>query len=69
MTYDVEHTFYNVQTAGFVDGDATVHNHATVVSQTANADGNYTNPPVAMRAAITAHTSGTLTLRIVSAGH
>jgi hypothetical protein len=65
MTYAVQHTFDNIQATGFVEDDATVYTHDTITGETTNQDGNYTNPPVAMRAAITAHTSGTLTTRIV----
>ena len=48
--------------------EATVHAHDTVTGKTANFDGNYTNPPVAIRLAISAFTSGSITLRIVQSG-
>ena len=59
-TAGVEHTFNN--------DDATIHVHDTMTAKTANFDGNYTNPPVAIRLAISAFTSGSITLRIVQSG-
>lgn len=67
-TYTVQHTFNDVQITGFVEDDATVFNHDSVAAKTANEDGNYINPPVACRLAITAHTSGDAILRIVEGG-
>ena len=66
LTYTVEHTFNDVQVDGFVEDDATTHNHESLVTQTASADGNYTNPATAFRLALTAHTSGTATIRSAS---
>lgn len=67
MTYAIEHTFDNIQATGFAENDATVHVHDTLTAETTNQDGNYAAPPVAMRADISAFTSGTLTTRIVQA--
>jgi hypothetical protein len=64
----VQHTFNNVLSEGFREIDATVYTHDSMHSKTANFDGNYTNPPVACRLAITAYTSGSISLRIVQAG-
>ena len=64
----VQHTFNNVLAQGFVEDDATVHTHDTITGKTANFDGNYTSPPVACRLALTAFTSGSVTLRIVQSG-
>jgi hypothetical protein len=52
-----------------VEADATVYNHDSLAAQSANADGNYAAPPVACRLAITAHTSGSVTLNIIQASH
>ncbi len=68
LTYDVEHTFNDVLASTFVEGDGTVFNHDTLNGQTANADGNYTNPPIAIRLALTAHTSGSANLRVIQVG-
>jgi|TARA_Y100000310_G_scaffold74364_2_gene70566 hypothetical protein len=68
-TWDVEHTFDDVLVKGFVEADATVYNHDSLAAQSANADGNYAAPPVACRLAITAHTSGSVTLNIIQASH
>lgn len=67
-TWTVQHTFDNVMVPGFVEDDATVFNHDSLAAKSANEDGNYTNPPVAVRMAVTAHTSGTVTLHVVHAG-
>jgi len=69
LTYAVQHTFNNVLASTFTDEtSATVHTHDTISGQTGTSDGNYTNPPVACRLALTAHTSGTANLRIVQSG-
>jgi hypothetical protein len=67
-TAGVEHTFNNVLAQGFLEDDATIYAHGTVTAKTANFDGNYTNPPAAIRLAISAFTSGSITLRIVQSG-
>ena len=67
-TYAVQHTFDNVLASGFVEDSATVYTNTTVTGETTNQDGNYTNPPVALRLAITAHTSGTVSIKIVGGG-
>lgn len=69
LTYDVEHTFSDVLASGFTETSAVVFNHDSVVGQTIAADGNYTNPPMAMRLAVTAHTSGSANLRIIQTGN
>jgi len=68
LTYTVQHTFNNVLATGFIEDDATVYNNASVAGETTNQDGNYTNPPTAIRLAVTAYTSGSATIRIVSGG-
>jgi len=68
LTYAVQHTFNDIQVTGFVEDDATVYTHETLNGLTSNADGNYTNPPIAVRFAITAHTSGSAILSIIQAG-
>ncbi len=68
LTCAVQHTFNNVLTDGFREIDATVHTHDTITGKSADFDGNYTNPPVACRLAVTAFTSGSAILRIVQSG-
>lgn len=68
MTYEVQHTFDDLFTDGLVEGVPVVFQHDTLNAETTNQDGNYTNPPVATRSAITAHTSGTLTFNIIQSG-
>lgn len=67
-TYAVQHTFNNVLATGFVEADATAYTHSTLTGETSKQDGNYTNPPTACRLAITAHTSGTVTMIVVHGG-
>lgn len=68
LTYAVQHTFHDIMGEGYVEGDETVFTHDTLTGKSADADGNYTNPPRAIRAAITAFTSGSLIFHIVQAG-
>ncbi len=68
LTYTVQHTFDDVQAAGFVEASANTFNNDTVAAETTAQDGNYTTPPTAIRLAITAHTAGSATLRIVPNG-
>jgi hypothetical protein len=66
-TYAVQHTFNDVFVLGFVEDDAVAITHSTLTGETTNQDGNYTNPPAAMRLALTAFTSGTVTMRVIQA--
>lgn len=66
-TAAIEHTFQNVLTTGFLEGDATVYVHDSITGKSADFDGNYTNPPVACRLAVTAYTSGSIAVHIVQA--
>ena len=68
LTYTVQHTFHNIQASGFAEDDATSFDHSDVATKTANADGNYSNPPTAMRLAITVHSSGSANIRIIQVG-
>lgn len=61
VTYDIEHTFDNVLEPGTVP---TAFKHASLVSQTANKDGNYAFPIMAIRINNTAGT-GTTTATIL----
>ena len=68
LTYAVQHTFDNVFVKGFSEEDATKHTHDTITGKTASFDGNYTNPPAAMRLQLTAHTAGGAIATVVCAG-
>lgn len=68
LTYAVQHTFNNLFVDGFLEDDAAVYTNATVTGETTNQYGNYTNPPSAVRLAITAHTAGSATMRVISGG-
>lgn len=68
LTYTVQHTFDDVQASDFLEYTANTFNNDTVAGETTAQDGNYTNPPTAIRLAITAHTAGSVTLRIVPNG-
>jgi len=65
FTYALQHTFSDVQAAGFQEDDANVFVHATVTGETTSQDGSYSTPITAVRAAITSFVSGTLTIDIV----
>ena len=67
ITYTVQHTFDNPLDPAFNPSTATWYNHAYVVNQTVNADGNYAYPVQAVRLNITAGI-GTGTLTLIQAG-
>tara|TARA_R110000782_G_scaffold46221_1_gene102272 strand:- start:70 stop:1014 length:945 start_codon:yes stop_codon:yes gene_type:complete len=67
-TYAMQHTFSNVMATGFVESDAVVFTHDSISAKTANFDGNYTNPPIACRLAITTAGTGPVTATIVRGG-
>jgi len=68
LTWTLQHTFDNVQASDFVESTAIAHNHDTMVGQTADLDGNYTNPVIAVRLDLTAHTSGSTVLSVIQTG-
>lgn len=65
LTYKVQHTFDDVF-------DSTVtptwFDHATLTGKTVDADGSYTAPVTGIRLNVTAHTTGSATLTIISQG-
>lgn len=61
-TTDVEHTFDDIYDSSVTP---TAFKHSTLVSKTANADGNYAFPIRAVRLNVTAYTSGSATLTIL----
>lgn len=63
VTYKIEHTFDDVDGTGTI----TPFDHATIVGQTTNKDGNYAFPVRAIRLNVTAG-SGTVTLTAIQAG-
>lgn len=68
LTYKVQHTFDDVFAQGFVAANATWYDHATLVNKTASSDGNYAYPVVAIRLNVTAYTSGSAVMTVLSAG-
>lgn len=68
MTYTVQHTFDDISASTFIESAALTHNHDSLVGLTASGDGNYTNPPVAIRLDITAFTAGGVTFSIIQGG-
>lgn len=72
LTYKVQHTF-DVLGDG-TNGTTTIANatwfdHPTVVSKSANQDGNYAYPIYALRLNVTAWSAGTATLTVISASY
>ena len=68
LTYEVQHTWTNILAQTYTAGDETVFQHDTINAKTADFDGNYANPPVATRLAITAFTSGSVTMNVTQSG-
>jgi hypothetical protein len=67
-TYSVQHTFDDVYSSTFDEDAANQLTHASLVGQTADADGTYISPVAAVRLALTAHTSGNAVFTVLQAG-
>lgn len=67
-TYSVQHTFDDVFAAGFNPATAKWYDHATLVAQTTDKDGNYFAFPVAIRLNVTAIAGATVTMTLVAGG-
>lgn len=65
-TYKVQHTFDDPFDPNFVPASAKWYDHPTMSGST-DLDGNYSNPPRAIRLNVSAST-GTVTLTVVQAG-
>lgn len=65
LTYTVEATNDDVQAADFDASTADWYDHDTLVDQTASAVGNIEYSPTGIRSNVTAHTTGSATLKIV----
>jgi hypothetical protein len=66
-TYSVQHSFDNPFSVGYNPATAVWFNHPDVDAQTANADGNYAFPVLAIRLNVTAGT-GSVQLNMIQAG-
>jgi len=66
LTYGVQHTFDNV--FNVAEDVATAIDHVDISTETTSMDGNYTNPPFAVRLQVEVYTSGTASLNIIQAG-
>jgi hypothetical protein len=63
MTYAIQHTFDDIQAAGFMEDDADTFVHATLTAETTAQDGSYSTPIRAFRVSITGY-SGSESLTI-----
>lgn len=68
LTYSVQHTFADVQAAGFSAATAVWYDNATLTAKTTSSDGNYAYPVTAVRLNVTAFTSGSATMTVIQAG-
>lgn len=66
--YTVQHTFANPWSQNLNTVSAVWYSHATLVSGTSNADGNYAFPPRAIRLLLSSAAAATATLTIQQAG-
>lgn len=64
LTYKIQHTFDPIFSPDYT-GTATWFDHSTVTGKTANQDGNYAFPIMAMRLNVTAYTSGNVTVTVL----
>lgn len=67
VSYTIQHTFDDVFATNFNPATATWFPHEDLVTETANQDGNYAFPIVAMRVNV-ASSNGTVTLKAIQAG-
>jgi hypothetical protein len=67
VNYTVQHTFDDVWASGYSAGSGTWFNHASLASQSGNADGNYAFPVTAVRLTVNSG-SGIATMTIIQAG-
>ena len=68
LTYAAQATYEDMHSTGSGESDVTAYTHPTVTGETTAVSGVYTSPPWAMRVAITAHTAGSVTLRVLQSG-
>lgn len=68
LTYSVEHTFDDVFANAFNPATATWFPHASIAAQTADKDGNYAFPVMAIRLNVTAWSAGTATFTVIQQG-
>jgi len=68
LTYSLQHTYDDVYAKGFDPSTAAAFTHATIAAKSANFEGTITSPVSAVRVAITAHTSGSVTANIIQSG-
>lgn len=72
LTFKVQHTFdvLGDGTNGTtLPANATWFDHPTVTAKTTNSDGNYAYPIYALRLNVTAYTTGTATMTVISASY
>jgi len=67
-TYTVQHTFEDVFAVGFNPATAKWFDHPTLVGLVADADGNYSAPPIACRLNVAVSSGGTVGFTVVQAG-
>jgi len=68
LTFKVQHTYDDVFANNFDPSTATWFDHPTVVGKTADSDGSYNVPIMALRVNVTAWTSGTLNFTVLQQG-
>lgn len=68
LTYSVQHTFDDVNAAGFDPSTAVWYTNSALGAKNTTLDGNYAFPVTAVRLNVTAYTSGSVTMTLVQAG-
>jgi len=68
VSFTVQHTFDDVNAAGYNPATGTWYNHPDVTAKIANIDGNYAFPVTAVRLVNDAGTTGTTTGTFIQAG-
>lgn len=68
LTYSVQHTFDDVNAAGFDPSTAVWYTNSALGAKQTTLDGNYAFPVTAVRLNVTSYTSGSVTMTLVQAG-
>lgn len=68
LTWGVEITLSHVNAAGFQEDDADAIAHATVTAKTADFAGSQDTPVMALRLAVSGHTTGSADLNVLQGG-
>ena len=68
LTFTSQHTYDDIQAAGFDESAAEAYDLTAISGASAAAEGFYTQAPVAVRLEVTAFTDGSATYNVIQSG-